>query len=256
MGALTSASLTTPRPALVGQTPIHRAPSYVPVSDDQYTYLSLLYSTSSNEHLDQPSDKRTTSDFHGLRPLLTLDSTLPSFRLTPHSDIRNLAVVHHMASKCSFISELHVNYHPMYRVTSSLPRHFCPELSVPSRTMTRRPDIHHSAMMVCPSMPCNDDPLTESHLVYHKSSGPSAMSDYSTINTQAVFGFVDFLKSAAEREDPRLKTYWDIISKLPFRPLCTFGEDSMLRNGLTMIQSIYRMMSFAQTQRRFGPSKN
>ncbi|EAA33498.2 hypothetical protein GE21DRAFT_5271 [Neurospora crassa] len=37
------------------------------------------------------------------------------------------------------------------------------------------------------------------------------MSDCNTINTQAVFGFVDFLKSAAEREDPRLKTYWDII---------------------------------------------
>ncbi|KAK3484861.1 uncharacterized protein B0T23DRAFT_408831 [Neurospora hispaniola] len=37
------------------------------------------------------------------------------------------------------------------------------------------------------------------------------MADYNTINTQAVFGFVDFLKSAAEREDPRLKTYWDII---------------------------------------------
>ncbi|KAK3502205.1 hypothetical protein B0T13DRAFT_486871 [Neurospora crassa] len=37
------------------------------------------------------------------------------------------------------------------------------------------------------------------------------MSDCNTINTHAVFGFVDFLKSAAEREDPRLKTYWDSI---------------------------------------------
>lgn len=80
------------------------------------------------------------------------------------------------------------------------------------------------------------------------------MPDSNTINTQAVFGFADFLKFAAEREDPRLKTYWDIISKLASRPVCTFAR--RCPGIVTVIQSVYRMISFAQRPRRFGPSKN
>lgn len=40
------------------------------------------------------------------------------------------------------------------------------------------------------------------------------MTDFNSINIEAVYGFVDRLETASHEENPDLKTWWKLIRKL------------------------------------------